>query len=247
MDASKIFESSDRKVVCLVGAGGKKTTMYALSQSLPGTVALSSTTHMYHYDSKYVNRLISVKNQDYLAFEKEAGKVHAFFGEKIHKERVSGLNEEVLRNIWNSGNYDTMIIKADGARARLIKAPGVGEPLIPSFADYVIPIFSIKVVGRKLDSSIAHRIDQLSRVMKIEPGEVIQDKHVISLMTSEAGFLKHTEGKQIIPIINMVDSKVDEQVALRIAEKALALTNSFQSIMLGAMNKGLIKKVVLRK
>ena len=97
MDASKIFEGSDRKVVCLVGAGGKKTTMYALSQSLTGTVALSSTTHMYHYDSKYVNRLISVKNQDYLAFEKEVGKVHAFFSEKIHKERVSGLNEEVLR------------------------------------------------------------------------------------------------------------------------------------------------------
>ena len=233
-------------MVCLVGAGGKKTAMYALSQSLTGTVALSSTTHMYHYDSKYVNRLISVKNQDYLAF-KGPGKVHAFYGEKIHKERVSGLNEEVLRNIWNSGNYDTMIIKADGARARLIKAPGVGEPLIPSFANYVIPIFSIKVVGRKLDSSIAHRIDQLSRVMKIEPGEVIQDKHVISLMTSEAGFLKHAEGKQIIPIINMVDSKVDEQVALRIAEKALALTDRFQSIILGAMNKGLIKKVVLRK
>ena len=102
-------------------------------------------------------------------------------------------------------------------------------------------------MGRKLDSSIAHRIDQLSQVMKIEPGEVIQDKHVISLMTSEAGFLKHAEGKQIIPIINMVDSEADEQVALRIAEKALALTDRFHSIILGAMNKGLIKKVILRK
>ena len=83
--------------------------------------------------------------------------------------------------------------------------------------------------------------------MNIEPGEVIQEKHVISLMTSEAGFLKHAEGKQIIPIINMVDSEADEQVALRIAEKALALTDSFHSIILGAMNKGLIKKVILRK
>ena len=234
-------------MVCLVGAGGKKTTMYALAQSLTGTVALSSTTHMYYYDSKYVDRLISIKNQDYLAIEREVGKVHAFFGEKIQKERVSGLSEEALRNIWNSGNYGTMIIKADGARARLIKAPGPGEPLIPSFADYVIPIFSIKVVGRKLESSIAHRIDQLSQVMKIEPGEVIQEKHVLSLMISETGFLKHTEGKQIIPIINMVDSEEDEQVALRIAEKALALTDGFHSIILGAMNKGLIKKVVLKK
>ena len=247
MDVSKIFEGSHRKVVCLVGAGGKKTTMYALAQSLTGTVALSSTTHMYHYDSKYVDRLICIKNQDYLAVEKEISKVHAFFGEKIQKERVSGLTEKALRNIWNSGNYDTMIIKADGARARLIKAPGPGEPLIPSFADYVIPIFSIKVMGRKLDSSIAHRIDQLSQVMNIEPGEVIQEKHVLSLMTSEGGFLKHAKGKQIIPIINMVDSDVDEQVALHIAERALALTDRFHSIILGAMNKGLIKKVVLRR
>ena len=130
MDVSKIFEGSHRKVVCLVGAGGKKTTMYALAQSLTGTVALSSTTHMYHYDSKYVDRLICIKNQDYLTVKKEISKVHAFFGEKIQKERVSGLTEKALRNIWNSGNNDTMKIKADGARARLINAPGPREPLI---------------------------------------------------------------------------------------------------------------------
>ena len=49
-----------RGIVCLVGAGGKKTTMYALARAHPGRVLLSSTSHMYPYDRNKIDYAVTL-------------------------------------------------------------------------------------------------------------------------------------------------------------------------------------------
>ena len=245
MDINQIFGGLDRKVICFVGAGGKKTAMYAFCQCLEGKrLALSSTTHMYHYDTRYVDKLVCFESLGSLSKLNDEARVQAYFGREVGKGRVAGLPERVLRHIWDTGEHDIMLLKADGARARLIKAPADAEPIIPSFTDYVVPIFSIKVIGRKLDSSIAHRVELLSQVMGLKIGEYIRESNLVDLMVSEDGFLRRVEGKIVMPLINMVDSDVEEAIAVRIAEEALTLTCHYDSVIIGSMKNQKVKRIV---
>ena len=70
--------NATRGVVCMVGAGGKKTTMYALARVHPGRVALSSTSHMYRYDEAEVDAVVHL-GEDLLS-EVPCGRVLAFAG-----------------------------------------------------------------------------------------------------------------------------------------------------------------------
>ena len=51
---------AQRGFVCLVGAGGKKSTMYALAAAHRGRVLLSSTSHMYPYDRDQVDQVVTL-------------------------------------------------------------------------------------------------------------------------------------------------------------------------------------------
>ena len=242
----EIFTKDTRGVICLVGAGGKKTTMYALSTFLKGRVALSSTTQMYHYDQRYVNQLSRVEEGFADNNVVGEGRVRAYFGPDIGRDRVEGLCEKVLKRIWDSGEHDFLIIKADGARARLIKGPNPGEPLIPSFADTIIPVVSVKAVGKKLTASIAHRVERLSLIMNICPGDLIDIDSIARLMSSEKGFLSNVDTKMVIPLINMVDTEAELQVARQIATQALAKTDAYDLVVIGSMKNGSIKCIVER-
>ncbi len=242
----EIFTGSKSKVICLVGAGGKKTTMYALSKYLKGNIALTSTTHMYFYDERYVDRLVSVRQGKYPSFLEDDVRVRAYFGPEIGKSRVAGLPESTLKFIWENGSEDYMLIKADGARARLIKAPNEREPLIPSFADTVVPVLSLKVIGKNLTPAVAHRVEHLSAIMGMMPGDRIEPKNLVKLMTSRSGFLKNTEGKRVLPLINMADSVEEVATSVSIAKESLAQTSDYDAVAIGSMKTGTVKEVVYR-
>lgn len=49
--------------ICLVGAGGKKSTMYAIAAAVSERVMLTSTSHMYRYREDEVDAVITVDEQ----------------------------------------------------------------------------------------------------------------------------------------------------------------------------------------
>ena len=80
MDPLLTALNATRGVVCMVGAGGKKTTMYALAALHPGRVALSSTSHMYQYDEAQIDAIVVADTvEEMLRFPPDA-RVAAFAG-----------------------------------------------------------------------------------------------------------------------------------------------------------------------
>ena len=140
-----------------------------------------------------------------------------------------------------------MVCKADGARAKLIKCPNDDEPIIPTSCDLVVPIVSIKALGEKLTSRIAHRVDKLCELWRESSGCLITKEHIVSLMISKNGFLKNADEYKILPLINMADSSKELEDATEIAEMALETTDRFDKVVIGSMLKGNVKKVVCRK
>jgi len=234
-----------RGIVCLVGAGGKKTTMYALSRAHPGRVLLSSTSHMYPYEQDRVDLLVTLAEADALP-DLKAHRVVAIAGATQTPKRVGGLPAERIRDIYRDGGFDLCVIKADGARARWIKSPGDHEPAIPPFADTVIPIVSAQVIGRPLDDGIAHRPERLAQLIGIELGEIITPQHIADLLSHPNGSLKGVGEADVVPLINMVDDEDIHRIAREAASAALAQTDRISRIVLASMKHARLVEIVER-
>jgi probable selenium-dependent hydroxylase accessory protein YqeC len=231
--------SAHKGIVSCVGAGGKKTTMFRLAEAHTGRVGITATAHI-EFFPKSLNATNYIADEDEL-FEAlkndKTSNAIAFAKPSERFGRRAGVSLESIEKFKELGEFDLLVIKADGARGRFIKAPAEHEPAISSFTDVVIPILSAKVIGLALTDEIAHRVENISHVCGIKEGDKIKPEHVARLLSSENGSLKNTENKKVIPLINMVDDNQLEKQAREAAIQALQLTDRFDKVVLAAMKK----------
>jgi probable selenium-dependent hydroxylase accessory protein YqeC len=235
-----------RGVICLVGAGGKKTTMYALAAAHVGRVALSSTAHMYRYDQREVDAVVSVVDGMEPPPGPASARVVAYAGATDTAQRVGGLDAQQLAHIWARGDFDLLLVKADGARARRIKAPADYEPLIPHFADTVIAVVAATVLGQTLDERIAHRPELAAAVMGTDLQTPLTPRHIARLLSSERGALKGVGAAAVVPLINMVDDADMHAQAGDAARLALSMTKRFDRVVLATMKTRQLVEVIER-
>jgi len=237
-DILEIFNAQNGIVSC-VGAGGKKTTMFRLAEAHTGRVGITATTHI-----EFFPKTLNATN--YIADESElfdaikndqTSKRIAFAKPSERFGRRAGLSLESIQKFRDIGNFDLLVIKADGARGRFIKAPAEHEPAIAPCSDVVISILSAKVIGMPLSEEIAHRVEQICKVSNLKEGDEIKPVHIARILASDNGSLKYTGSAKIIPLINMVDDSDLEKVAREAAKEALQLTDRFDTVVLAAMKK----------
>jgi probable selenium-dependent hydroxylase accessory protein YqeC len=233
-------------VVCFVGAGGKKTTMYALARAHSGRVLLSSTSHMYRYRNDEVDKIVMLEDSYAGLPELRDHKVVAVATTTETKNRVGGLTADRIQTIYREGGFDVCFIKSDGARSRWIKTPGEHEPLISSFASTVIPVVSAQVLDRQLNDDIAHRPERIAQLLGMQLHDCITDSHLIDLLSNPNGALKNIGDAEVIPLINMVDNQALLLRAREIARAALQRSTRISRIVLGSMKDARIVEVVTR-
>lgn len=233
---------AERGVIAFIGAGGKKSTMYALAANHPGRVAMTSTSHMYAYDEARVDEVLRVDLT--VPAPRVDSRVVGFAGATDTKNRVGGLNEIQIESLRQSGHFELVLIKADGARARWIKAPAAYEPLVPDSADTVISVISIGVVGRALDAGIAHRPQRIAEVLGIASNASLQAPHIGRLLSSPEGGLRGVGQARVVGLINMVDDTARESLAREAAAIAFAETDRFDRIVLACMKRAHVVDVL---
>ena len=237
-DLLEVFNARSGVVSC-VGAGGKKTTMFRLAKAHTGRVGITATAHIEFFPRSLEATNYIGDERDLLDAIKNDKHSHAIAFAKPSERfgRRAGVSLESIEKFKDVGNFDLLLIKADGARGRLIKAPAEHEPAIAMCSDTIIPIMSANVIGLPLTEEIAHRVEKISEVTGLKAGEIIQPKHIARLLASPEGSLKSTGNAKVIPLINMVDDGELEKVARDAAIEALQLTDRFDTIVLAAMNK----------
>jgi probable selenium-dependent hydroxylase accessory protein YqeC len=225
-------------IVCLVGAGGKKTTLYRLAAAHPGRVGITSTVFIPMFPRRLEAEVVLAEEE---ALETEVAATAAraravgFARPAQKRGRRAGLAPALVRPVHAAAGFDVTYVKADGARSRLIKAPAADEPQIPQDADVVIPVVSARAIGEPLSESIAHRVERIGAVTGAAPGSPISPTHVARLLASEQGALCLVGGARVVPLINMVDDDERHALALAAAREALALTDRFERVVLARM------------
>ncbi len=226
-----------RGLVALVGAGGKKTTLYRLAQAHPGRVGITATVAIPPFREELGAHVIVAGASALPALVDQARqrRIVAFACPSDKPDRLAGLPPALVTRIHASAGFDLTLVKADGARSRWIKAPDPDEPQLPDGVDTVISVVSARAIGERLRDDIAHRSERIGAVTGAQAGDVITPDLVARLLADEQGALKGAGKATIVPLINMVDNDEIAAVARQAARWALALTRRFDRVVLASM------------
>jgi len=228
-------------IVCAVGAGGKKTTLYHLAGLHPGRVGITSTVPIATFPPTLPAHAVIADAETLVLAVQEAGTRHrrvAFARPEVKKSRYGGLASELIGEIHDAVGFDCLLVKADGARMRWIKAPEAAEPLIPPGAATVLALVSARAIGELLTEEIAHRPARIEAITGARLGEKLSTTHIARLLASPEGALKNTGGAVVVPVINMVDDGSLQALAERAAREALDLTDRFDRVVLTSATLG---------
>lgn len=238
----------DGGIVCAVGAGGKKTTLYRIADAWPGPYALTATVftaapprrlwdeRILETDEALRDAVTAASHHRRLAYARSSDK----------PGRVAGVAPTLIETLHREAHRTLTLVKADGARMRGVKAPREGEPIVPPGADRVLHLSSAAVLGRPLDERVAHRPELAAEVMGLSLGETIEPAHLAALLVSPRGALQGSGNAPVVPIINQVDDPDRHSGAREAAEIAVA-RGSFDRVVLASMRAGAPVVEVVRR
>ena len=225
-------------LVCFVGAGGKKTTMYRLADVHPGRIALTATVFTSPFRKRLRVQEVITAPQALEAEVRACARKHRRIAYALPSDkpaRLGGVPPAIVQAIHEDLEFDATFVKADGARLRWIKAPNKQEPVVPSSVTTTIPVLSVRAIGKTLNGEIAHRPELVAQVAQMKQGETITAAHVARLLASLFGALKNTADSTVIPVINMVENREQQRLATAAAEQALLLSERIEYVVLAAM------------
>ncbi len=224
-------------IVCAVGAGGKKSLLNLLATAHPGRVAITATVFTTYVHEHLGFEVAIAPDADLPAavarLDPTRSVVYACPGDK--PGRRAGASAATIGRIHREGRFVATYVKADGARMRLVKAPADEEPALPACGTTVVPILSAHAVGEALSQRVAHRVERIEQVAGLRAGEVIEPVHLGRLLASPHGLMKGTDGRRVVPLINMVDDATREAQAREAAEHALALCPRIDRVVLACL------------
>ena len=225
------FDINQGEVISLVGAGGKTTLMFALARelALAGEMVITTTTTKIFEPSP---------SETFLVLEPDEEKMFALVPEALGRYRhitlatkrlasvgkVDGIRPELVAQLAKLKQVFGIIVEADGAKRRPLKAPNATEPVIPQNSSLVIPVVGIDALGRQLTEDNTFRPQIISRLTGLPLGGIISAEVVATLITHAQGIIKGSPSyARIVPLINKVDWEENlskaEDLAIKILER----------------------------
>jgi probable selenium-dependent hydroxylase accessory protein YqeC len=132
--------------------------------------------------------------------------------------KFEGVPPGVLDALALAGVADVVLVEADGARQRPLKAPAEHEPVVPERATVVSFVMGIDVLGEPVDGPLVHRPEM---VRGFGGGPLVTADLMASIAASDRGGLKGMpKGAAARPIINKV-SALTRPCALAVAATLL--------------------------
>ncbi len=204
------FEVRAGDVLSLVGAGGKTTTLYGLVTELRRmglSVVATTTTHTQTPDSPTTAPPMVFASEEDNWLQSVRARLDRYGAVTVvrarkRQDKLKGLEPEDIDPL--RGMADCVIIEADGARGRSLKAPAPHEPAVPEWTTSTIIMAGIDVLGRRLDEDSVHRLEIVQELSGAAKGSRIVEE-VIALALVRGYFPAIPKTSRKIVFLNKVD------------------------------------------
>lgn len=222
-------------IAAIVGAGGKTTTMFALAKALAARglrVVTTKSTTIHRPSLARAPRLLVVPPERWhteLPAALDNHPVVTVVTAAPTPRRYNGVQPEHAPRLLHASGADVLIVEADGARRRLLKAPAAHEPAMPAGATLVIPVACLAAIGRPLAERHVHRPELVAEILGIEQGAPLTVDHVLALLLDpRAGRKAAPPSARLWPVLTATDKVMSDQLArLRSVLKAQRLVTGW--------------------
>lgn len=221
MKLSKALRLPKSPIVALVGAGGKTTTLFSLAKELTPSI-VTTTTHIGEWQVNQCGVHIVVKTGAKLPII-PGDDVTLVTGEK-ENDRFLGVDAGQLGELkrLTVGRGISLLIEADGARQKPLKAPANHEPVIPDFVNTVIVTAGLEGLNNPLEEKFVHRPELFSQISGLEIGKTVTIDALGKVLTHPAGGLKNIPvNARKIALLNQADTPELQSHGKLLAEKIL--------------------------
>jgi len=245
MKLKEALDIEPGEVISLVGGGGKTNLMFALARELASSeesVITTTTTKIFEPLPSETPLLLlepdEKKLTEMLLQNIEKYRHITIAREKLSSAKLKGVSPELVARLAELNQVSYIVVEADGAAGRSLKAPIFKEPVIPQNTSLVIPVVGIDAVGCRLTEKDVFRVETAAKLLGLPLGEIITAEDIAFLVTSPKGIIKGSPPQaRIIPFINKMD--LDEAIikGRDLADKILAVGHpQIARVILGQAN-----------
>ena len=203
-------------VTAVIGSGGKTTLLRTLSRELPGTVILTTTTHILPFEGV---PLLTAPTEDEVRAALARSRVLCLGTPAAEgKLTTPSLPFSLLEQL-----ADYVLVEADGSRRLPLKAHAPHEPVIPANAQRVVLVVGADGFGKPI-CDVCHRSERYSALCGVSENALVTPELEAALILAEG------LGDRVY--INKVETAEDY-------DRAAALANRLTCpVTAGSLHKG---------
>ncbi len=215
MNLQKALALGDHGVISIIGAGGKTSLMYSLAAELAvaGKKVLTTTTTKIFMPTMKESQatIVSRSVEEIVAKAKKLVDTHSHVtvGSEYWQtsNKLNGLEPAAIEYIANADLFDFIIIEADGAARRSLKACAPHEPVVPLFSDCVVVVVGLDVLGKPLTEDSVFRSTLFSRNTGVQLQQKVTESSIVSSIVHDMSQVSVSEqGAMKIAFFNKADT-----------------------------------------
>lgn len=196
------------KLISVIGSGGKTTLLRHLSRRLPGTVILTTSTHILPFpEIPLVDAGAAGREQVLDRIRSALSRSRVVCLGKIEPSGKLADPSPVLPFDALLSEADHIIVEADGAAGHPLKAHRPWEPVIPDCSDLTVCVAGASGIGKPV-SEVCHCPGLFAALAGVTPDEAVSPEHIAEVL--------NREGLADCYLINQLDALEESGPALRL-------------------------------
>ncbi len=223
-------------IIALTGGGGKSMLMQSLGTALAhlgnegkgARVLLTTTTRIFRPEARKADYFMECRSPDDIELPKSPCTLTAArpAGSGQNPEYLCGFSKEEVDTLWQRRVADWIIVEADGAARRPLKAPAEKEPVIPSETRAVIAVAGLCGLNQPFADPWVFRPGPFTALTGLKPGELLLPEAVAHIFFLPGGLFKESPAaaKRLV-FLNQADIPEGLEAALPLARSILAQAN----------------------
>jgi probable selenium-dependent hydroxylase accessory protein YqeC len=234
--AYKIFEDLAEAIeikpkdrcIAVIGAGGKTSLMYFLANILTQkgkSVICTTTTKIFPPCCQQSPKVIFL-NDELSGLKEISSEIamcrHLTVGKTIDSNsgKILGVSNDQILSLTQIADH--VIIEADGASGKPIKAPAPYEPVIPGMASIVIAVIGLDALFQPVNSENLFRLENFMKVTNSSPGAMITPDVIGLLSRHPEGLLRNVPDRSTVRVfLNKTDKIADYKFVIESAMQIL--------------------------
>ena len=202
------------KCISVIGSGGKTTLLRYLSGRLPGMVILTTSTHMYPFPG------ISLVNTGEKNSAGDRDRMLREIRKALSRSRIICLGSlepsgklaspaDIVPFEWLLPEADHVLIEADGAAGRPLKAHRSWEPVIPACSGMTVCVAGASGIGWPV-SQACHCPELFASLAGITTDCLVEPEHIAMVL--------NRENLADCCLVNQADTQPDPDIVRRLCD-----------------------------